>query len=158
MPAGGRAAPLLRCLLLLAAPPLARGQTIQCGEPVPVYSAAAYATSNGNPSGCPTSGPGSYAAMTAACRNDIPATYTSSPYGAGSTEAMCQADLCRAEPACTAAIEAWGNALEACNPQGNYMATLFMAKAWRDACVGESLACRSLTATAPLLTNAVRVG
>lgn len=142
---------------------LANGQ-VQCGEPQPVYSPQAYATNNPNPSECSQYGAGGanlWNAMLASCTGTIPATYTGSQNGAGSTEAQCQADLCRAAPACTTAIENWGNSLEACNPQGNYMATLFTAKAWRDACVGEygcsAAAARSQPPLLSSLTPCMRI-
>jgi len=88
--------------------------------------------------------------VVAACAGSIPDTYTGPPYGEGTTEAQCEADLCEATPACTAAIEAYGTGLENCNPPGNYMAVMYKAVAWRDACVGT----RAITAI--LATAAVR--
>lgn len=120
---------------------LARGQGINCGEPEPVYSVAAFTTRNPSPDECRSPDGASlsgvdWGRVVTACQGIIPSTYTGAPYGVGTTAEQCRADLCEATPECTAAIEAWGNDLESCNPAGNYMQVVYRAKAWRDACIG----------------------
>jgi hypothetical protein len=134
---------------------LARGQ-VNCGETAPSYPGAGMFTSNNaSPDECRGADGAALAgtlwnSVVAACAGSIPDTYTGPPYGEGTTEAQCEADLCEATPACTAAIEAYGTGLQNCNPPGNFMASVYKAVAWRDACVGT----RAITAI--LATAAVR--
>jgi hypothetical protein len=140
---------------------LARGQ-VNCGETVPSYPGISptpgvgmFTSNNPSPVECRNADNAALAGMlwtgvVAACAGSIPDTYTGPPYGEGTTEAQCQADLCEATPACTAAIEAYGTGLQNCNPPGNFMASVYKAVAWRDACVGT----RAITAI--LATAAVR--
>ena len=118
---------------------LAQGQ--YCGEPAPTYSPTEFTSRNPSPDECRSADGASLGAVdwgqvTTHCEGIIPATYTGSPYGAGTTAAQCQADLCEATPECTAAIEAYGNDLETCNPEGNFNEAMYRAVAWRDACLG----------------------
>ena len=120
---------------------LARGQGLNCGEAEPVYSAAAFTTRNSHPDECRSPdganlGAVDWGRVVTACQGIIPSSYTSAPYGLGTTAEQCSADLCEATPECTAAIEAYANDLESCNPAGNYLQGLYRAVAWRDACIG----------------------
>lgn len=129
-------------LALLA---LARGQTaaprVNCGETEPDPASAAFTTSNSHPDECRGAdganvGAVDWGHVVTACSGVIPNTYTGTPYGLGTTAEQCRLDLCEATPECTAAIEAYGNDLEACNPAGNYLQAMYRAVAWRDACLG----------------------
>jgi hypothetical protein len=122
---------------------LARGQDarINCGETEPVYSAATFASRSSIPDECRGAdganlGAVDWGHVVSACQGIIPITYTGPPYGLGTTAEQCRADLCEATPSCTAAIEAYGNDLESCNPAGNYNEAVYRAVAWRDACLG----------------------
>ena len=144
---------------------LARGQQVNCGETAPSYPGVVpppgvgmFTSNNPSPEECRNADGAPltsllWTGVATACAGSIPDTYTGFPYGAGTTEAQCQADLCEAAPACTAAIEAYGTGLENCNPPGNYMASLYKAVAWRDACLG-ARAITAILATAAARTSA----